>query len=250
MAKVAVRTAEQARQLESGAREYFGEGHSIRLRSERLASGERLSLGSAAVDRMIYVQAGEVAVGACTLPAGSAIILERGSAAAVEGAAQASSLLVFEAGSPSTNQRPGGHVHLLPGDRVPGIANLSASGVSGAIFADGACPTCEVWLHENRFPPMREAPADRQAGVHSHEEDEIIFITAGQMRLGQKLVGPGTAIAIAADTLYSFLPGPEGLTFINFRAGRPGLIHFADGRTVDEIAVWRGTDRPLEYIAG
>ena len=47
------------------------------------------------------------------------------------------------------------------------------------------------------------------------------------------------AIAIPANTLYSFTPGPQGLTFINFRPGVPGDIHFKDGRTMDETGYWR-----------
>ena len=248
MARVSVMNLAKARRSEGGSLEFFGEGHPIHLHVHSLAWAGELPIASAPVDRTIYVWSGEVTVGECVLPQGSAIVVERGAEASVRGIAVESQLLLFAGASPSSHARAGGHVHLLPRDRVPMVAQMGASGVGGSIFANGQCPSCEVWLHENRFPALSAPPADPQAGVHSHDEDEIIFVTGGQMQLGRQLVGPGTAIAIAAGTLYSFLPGPDGLTFVNFRAGLPGQIHFANGHSADEVAVWSGTDRPLEYL--
>lgn len=54
--------------------------------------------------------------------------------------------------------------------------------------------------------------------VHAHEEDEIIYIVAGEMDLGGRLVGAGSSIFIAGNTLYGFAAGPRGLRFVNFRA--------------------------------
>ena len=68
------------------------------------------------------------------------------------------------------------------------------------------------------------------------------------MRLGGKLVGPGTALAIAADTLYSFTPGPEGLSFVNFRAHRPGDIRFVEGPSMSETGIWREILPRPEYL--
>lgn len=53
--------------------------------------------------------------------------------------------------------------------------------------------------------------------VHTHEEDEIIYIVAGQMQFGQHTLNPGDSIYIPGMVLYSFKAGPEGLQFINFR---------------------------------
>ncbi|MBV1687676.1 hypothetical protein KRR38_08300 [Novosphingobium sp. G106] len=113
------------------------------------------------------------------------------------------------------------------------------------------CPTCEVWLHENHFPgratPM--TPEEEKRGVHSHSEDEIIFVIDGEIRLGNKLYGPGTAVAIAADTLYSFTTGPKGLSFINFRAGAPGDIQFANGPAISETGYWKDKQLTPEYVS-
>jgi hypothetical protein len=111
------------------------------------------------------------------------------------------------------------------------------------------CPTCEIWLHENHFPGMAApTPEEQSRGVHSHSEDEIIFVTAGRIRLGTRLHGPGTALAIAADTLYGFTAGPEGLSFINFRAGRPGDIRFASGMAISETGYWQERVTRPDYL--
>jgi hypothetical protein len=96
-----------------------------------------------------------------------------------------------------------------------------------------------VWLHENSFSGSPEgARIDAEAGIHSHTEDEIIFVTDGDIRLGSKLYGSGTALAIAANTFYGFTAGPNGLKFVNFRASAPGAIAFRDRDSMDERSYW------------
>ena len=104
-----------------------------------------------------------------------------------------------------------------------------------------ADPDSPVWLHENTMtaPAKDWVRQDMEAGIHSHAEDEVILVTSGQMRLGAKLYPAGTVLAIAAETLYGFTVGPEGLSFVNFRAGRPTDIRFKNGATIDEVGYWR-----------
>jgi hypothetical protein len=249
MPRVAVRTLETAKRVGPDVLEYFGgDEHPIHLKLHCLGCGERFALEAGPAASLAYVWSGEVVAGGRELSAGSTVIAERGRGVDLTGVAVRSDVLVFAAARPPSNPRPGGHVHLLPHDQAPRVERMSASGVGGTLFADGQCPTCEVWLHENRFPASSAPPAEPRAGIHSHEENEIIFVTGGEMRLGNRMVGQGTAIAIAAGTFYGFVPGPAGLTFVNFRAARPGLIHFAEGRTADEVAVWSRTNRKLEYL--
>lgn len=66
-------------------------------------------------------------------------------------------------------------------------------------------------LFEVSYPP------DVHVGVHAHEHDEIIYVLEGAMRLGNRLVGPGSSLFVAAHTLYSFGAGPSGLRMLNFR---------------------------------
>lgn len=259
MPKISVVPLERAKSapLPSGlagqdeARAYIGAPQfPLQLHLHRLGEGDQLTIGPMDVDCVAYVWHGEIEAGGCALAAGSSIIVERGASLAVAGGDQPAELLTFAACAASPEPLPGGHVHMLPAGKVPRTDDLGGgTGVGGAMHADSDCPTCAVWLHENRFPgaePLGEQ--DQGRGVHSHTEDEIIFVLDGQIRLGNKLFGPGTALAIAADTLYSFTPGPEGLHFVNFRASRPGDIRFASGPSMSETGYWREKLPRPEYL--
>lgn len=257
MAKVLVVEPDKARQVRMpqglrGQGKVFaavaGDHFPLELHRIELAPGERFETGPRAVDTVIYVRHGGIGAGGCSLPAGSSMIVERDACAMAQAGFEGASLLIF-AGT-RAGRGEGGHVHLLPRTRVPACARMSAqSETGGAIHADSDCPSCEVWLHENHFTGT-EAPMPEEAarGVHSHSEDEIIVVLDGSMRLGRRLVGPGTALAIAANTLYSFTPGPDGLSFINFRSHRPGDIRFAQGPAMSETGIWRDILPRPEYL--
>lgn len=220
----------------------------IHLHLHRLEVGETLSIGPRAVDTSLYVWRGAIEAGGRRLDEGSSLVVERGASLAVEAIGDAAQLLDFASSHAPATPRAGGHVHLLPRDAVP--RTDSPNGTAGGMHADATCPDCEVWLHENSFPGMDAMSPEHAAnGVHSHEEDEVIFVTDGQIRLGARLYGPGTALAIAADTLYGFTAGPDGMRFVNFRAGRPREIHFASGAVMDEVAYWQERTGSPEYLA-
>ena len=138
----------------------------------------------------------------------------------------------------------GGHIHLLPSEKVPRTQGMGGNqGIGGALHADAGCPTCSVWLHENSY-----AMADKETAPHSHSEDEVIFVHTGSIRLGNRLYGPGTALAIAAATKYGFHSGPDGLGFVNFRGSSPTYTS-ADGKVVMDVAeLWRGLLGRPEYV--
>lgn len=220
----------------------------LELHRLELAPGERALVGPRGVDTVLYVWKGGIGAGGCSLPAGSSMIVERGAESALTAALDGATVLIF-AGT-AAGRGEGGHVHLLPLGRVPACERMSAqSDTGGSIHADSDCPSCEVWLHQNRFSGA-DAPDEETArrGVHSHSEDEIIVVIDGSMRLGRRLVGPGTAIAIAAGTLYSFTPGPDGLSFVNFRAHQPGDIRFVEGASMNEPGLWRAILPRPEYL--
>jgi quercetin dioxygenase-like cupin family protein len=54
---------------------------------------------------------------------------------------------------------------------------------------------------------------------HAHSEDEIIVVTAGEIHVGRRVLGPGAAVYVEQETLYGFRAGPDGCTFLNFRPG-------------------------------
>jgi hypothetical protein len=260
MPKVSIKTLDNAATVPvprgatgpAQAKAYFADDKApLHLHLYEIASEAALGLTDTAIDRVVFVWRGEVEVGGHGLAAGSSVIIEHGRSLQITNAGrQAASLLVFAAAHPAAAPRMGGNVHVLPVERVPRAGPpAGTTGVGGGLHADSACPTCAVWLHENHMPGS-PPPASRteQRGVHSHTEDEVIFVTAGQIRLGMKLYGPGTALAIARDTLYSFTPGPDGVSFINFRAGMPGDIQFADGTSMSETGYWRGLVARPDYL--
>lgn len=232
---------ERARTLPDGRTAWLdGERDPLHLYGHRLAPGQVLSLRADPVDRVCHVWRGAVSVGNTQLPAGSTAIVEHGASLSPTAGDEGATILVFQAATQAQQSRAGGQVHLLPESRVPRTPpTFGGSGASGGMHADSACPTCEVWLHENHFPARPQPSREEEArGVHAHTEDEIIFVTSGQIRLGNRLHGPGTALAVAANTLYTFTAGPEGLSFVNFRAQCPSDIRFADGGTMSETGYW------------
>ena len=254
MAKVAVVGPERARAVDAVAglagsgklRAYVdGAGNSVHLHLASLGAGEALRVGAMPGDCAAYVWQGDVLAGGVALAMGSSAIVEQGGELELTGGAAGAQVLLFSgaeaSGAGGATVGGGGHVHLLPSADVPRMApEPGASGVSGGLHADSACPTCAVWLHENHFPGSLELTEEQAArGVHSHTEDEIIFVIGGEIRLGSKLYGPGTALAIAADTLYGFTAGPDGLSFVNFRAAMPGMISFAHGAQISETGYWQ-----------
>lgn len=251
MPKVAIVTPEKRRPAPlpqglsgSGRAEVYlsGDKDPIHAWLHRLGKGESLTVGTMANDCLGYVWEGEVTAGGIRLGAGSSLIAEHGESVTIEGSGDGDALvLTFRGAGPASHGRAGGHVHLLPAERVPNAGELAGSaGVSGMMHSDSECETCSVWLHENHFGPSKPLPPEMVArGVHSHTEDEVIFIIRGSIRLGQKLFPAGTAVAIAGDTMYSIAPGPEGMSFINFRAGTPSDIRFAAGGSMSETQYWK-----------
>jgi len=74
-------------------------------------------------------------------------------------------------------------------------------------------------LMEMRYEPHAEIQ------VHAHDEDEIVYILAGEMHLGGRVLGPGSTLSIAGGTFYGFKAGAEGLQFLNFRPRQDTTFH-------------------------
>lgn len=76
----------------------------------------------------------------------------------------------------------------------------------------------DLSLVESEFGP------DTVIRPHAHDRDEIVVVTAGQLRAGAHVLEPGDALYVEAKTLYGFVAGPSGCTFLNFRQGRSRYI--------------------------
>lgn len=248
MARITIRTATGT----DGDQALFaGPDDPIHLSMVTLSPGERRVI-DAANEGAAHVWKGGVEAEGLALPAGSSVILEAGARQEIVAGKDRASLLLFRTALPDEPRASKARAHLLPTGQVPRYApEPGAGGAAGGLHADGQCAGCAVWLHENRLPPVSgDAPAllaMAERGVHSHSEDEIIVVTHGAMRLGQRLFGPGTAIAIARDTMYSFTPGPEGLAFVNYRPGPPQAFRMKSGGTFDEAGYWRERVSPPVY---
>lgn len=191
----------------------------LHLLRHAFAPGATLRLRGDPADLSVYVLDGNVTVGGHALGKSGSMIVEFGAEAELVASTEHGAVvLVFNQAERFADARAGGHVHLLPRASVPCTHDLGTQNeMGGGIHADAACPTCTVWLHENDF----HCKDGTVVPPHSHSEDEIIFVTAGEIRLGNRHYGAGTALAIAADTIYGFEAAPEGLSFINFRAASP-----------------------------
>lgn len=222
----------------------------LHLRLHRIARGGELDIGPLPSDCVVFVWRGEVSAGGHSLPEGSSAIVERAGTLAITGVSAVSEVLTFHAARPDPDADHGGHTHLLPTDRVPSYRDETPDRVvGGRMHANSNYPTSRVWLHESILGAgPKPTPDGARLGIHSHTEDEVIFITDGTMQVGQKMVGPGTALAVAANTLYSFAVGAGGLRFVNFRAAMPMDIRFANGTTMSETGYWRERVKPPEYL--
>jgi len=66
-------------------------------------------------------------------------------------------------------------------------------------------------LVELRYEP------DAEIRLHSHDEAEIIYVAEGEMRINNRVVGPGACLTIPGGVFYGFHAGPNGLRILNFR---------------------------------
>jgi hypothetical protein len=82
------------------------------------------------------------------------------------------------------------------------------------IFADGSG---SLQLIEAQVLP------NTVTAVHAHDADEIIYILEGEILVGNRSLGRGSAIFIEAKTLYGYKTGPEGVRLLNFRPRRIGV---------------------------
>jgi hypothetical protein len=251
MAKVSIATVDKAVPVPSGGggalaeRALFaGPAHPIHLRVHELGPESGLTVVGDRADVALFVWKGAVTAGGAALAEKASAVVERGASLRVEAGAGGATVLAFNLAAGGEGGKDGGHVHLLPRDRVPQTEALGGNeGIGGALHADAQCPTCSVWLHENSY-----AMADKETALHSHSEDEVIFVHTGSIRLGNRIYGPGTALAIAADTKYEFFSGPDGLGFVNFRGTSPTYTSADGSMVLDEAELWRGLLGAPQYL--
>lgn len=78
-------------------------------------------------------------------------------------------------------------------------------------------------LVELRYRP------DAEIRLHSHDEDEIIYVLEGEMRISNRVVGRGGCLTIPGGVFYGFHAGPKGLRILNFRPRQDTTFHLPSG---------------------
>ncbi len=81
---------------------------------------------------------------------------------------------------------------------------------------------------------VQSLEANLVAPVHSHTQDEVIYVLEGDMKVGKKVLGTGSVLYVEKDTQYGFTVGDSGVRFLNARPG-PAMITVA-GATRDEYS--------------
>lgn len=220
----------ETRRLVPGARA------SIEVLWHRLAADQVMGWDGATTGCIAYVWAGAVTRSGILLEAGSIVMTEPGAHGTVKAVAAGAELIVFRPQSGqqiASGQAP--HVHMLRADAVPRHADISRTGeVGAAIYADADLPGCSLWLHGNSYVP------DYEVALHSHGQDEVIVVTEGEIILGNRASGRGTILFVAKDTVYSFKVGKAGMSFINFRPGKPTFKSHDGQHFVDEQKFLQG----------
>jgi hypothetical protein len=54
---------------------------------------------------------------------------------------------------------------------------------------------------------------------HKHNLPQVALILEGSMRQGNRVLGPGAGYYTPADQAYTFVAGPEGCRYVEFRVG-------------------------------
>lgn len=186
-----------------------------------LPDGASIDFNGAPVDHLLFVRKGRLE----NVEPGGTFLIEHGARASlrVSGATTIAHFHRREDRPPSPS-RPGGGVEIIAKDAPQGWDQRT--GMLYRIFHDSRRKTSDVWFHRTDFP-------EGHKGVpHLHTTDELILVIDGEMRVGTQHHPAGTALAIDANTVYSFSAGAPSLAFVNFRAEHSERIGVTrNGRT-------------------
>src|SRR3546814_12652559 len=60
--------------------------------------------------------------------------------------------------------------------------------------------------------------SDYPLPLHSHDSDCLYLVLAGEMRFGKEALGKGDGVFVPGNTPYTFVTGPDGVDFLEFRS--------------------------------
>ncbi len=85
--------------------------------------------------------------------------------------------------------------------------------VSQKFVNEGTDGTPEVFFVQNK--------PGYTSRVHSHSQDEVIYVLEGEVSVGGRRCPAGTVVYVQKDTLYGpLVAGPQGVKFINIRPAK------------------------------
>lgn len=209
----------------------------------QLEDGATLTFPDKHGEEGLYVLEGHLQVGDTTCQPRGAVIVESDVAVTIE--ARGPGRLVH-VGSRNAEPPSGGALGPAAttdhGVHVVGPNGWFTSGSGDRTvarwFTDSTCPTCRIALFD---VTSQETPGRSRA--HTHSADEIIYVLAGTMRLGRRLLGPGTSLCIGGGTRYAQSAGPGGCTFLNYRRDTSEQQYYGPGEPdhlLPETALGRG----------
>jgi len=193
-----------------------------------LDPGAELRWGTDHGDEAVVVLAGTVDVAGESCPLGTAIVVEAGAPASLRSNGPAT-IVHFGRQAPTHERGPAGGVHIVgPGPaRGTDVAHPEGS-MSAGYYLDSTCGTCDLTLLRT------SAVGVIRGSSHSHSQDELIRVLAGELHFGAEAAGAGMTAAIPANRRYAFRASAP-FTFLNYRAG-PSSITKGDGVAVRESA--------------
>lgn len=201
---------------------------SIHLRIYEMAPGARIDVRHPTTGHAFYLWKGSMTGNGMTLASGGAVMAEQGGEVVIVAAGAGATIAHFQRNPafPPVDTKAGGHAHVIPPE---GIFNcpVSASDAAYVIWADSSCPTCDLWLHQTHMPRPTT-----QGGHHFHSEDEVVFLVGGGMKLGNRTLQPGAALAISANTIYGFGVPEGGTRFINFRCRESYVVRTKNAKPI------------------
>jgi quercetin dioxygenase-like cupin family protein len=127
---------------------------------------------------------------------------------------------------------PGGLMSKIVLRSVEDVPFVSVAGAleSGTIADGGGTSTESIAtqdirvLFEGNDDEMQvvevRCTAEKPTVPHAHRGDEVVYILEGELIVGKRTMGPGSAIFVPANTMYAFKVGPNGVRYLNMRPTR------------------------------
>jgi len=158
----------------------------LHLWIHRLAPGAAICWQAPSIGRVVFLWEGAARVNGARFSGDSAVVVEHRAHCRIEAGPEGCTLLEFHERDANAAAGAGGCVHALGAAQAPRF-DMPVGRM--AVFADGGCPTCRLWLHENGFDGAHRSPR------HSHSEPEIIVCKQGRMNFGAVELERGGVLA-------------------------------------------------------